>query len=344
MTCRISIVAFDDCFASTVVGSQDIFFSANVIAGNMIAANVFASNVFADKLNPTSLSVFEPRIICMEGHTVRSISGYNIEPAAALEQAEPAQLVIVPVIAITDPDALVATLERLRPISEWLKLQYASGSWIAATSTGTFLLAEAGLLNGRRAATTTWFNQFFEQRYPDARLDDTGKIVTIDRIITCGGTLSYVDLALHLIEQFANRELARACARYLVMDNRRDIQAPELIRHHARTYDPLITKADRFMRANLRRDIRVQDVAEHVSVSMRTLMRRFKDSTGASPQEYLQKLRLDAGKALLANSRLNLDQILYRIGYHDDSAFRRLFKRHTSLSPREYRQRFGRAS
>jgi transcriptional regulator GlxA family with amidase domain len=343
MTCRISVIAFDDCFASTVVGSQDLFFSANVIAGNMIAANVFASNVFASKLDPTRVSVFDPQIVSIEGRTVRSISGYRIEPSASLEQAQPAQLVIVPVIAVTDPDVLAATLERLRPVSEWLKLQYALGSWIAATSTGTFLLAEAGLLHGRRAATTTWFTQFFEQRYPQTRLEDSGQIVTVDRIISCGGTLSYVDLALHLIEQFANRELARACARYLVMDNRRDTQAPDLIRHHACTYDPLITKADRFMRANLRRDIRIQDVAEHVSVSIRTLMRRFKESTGASPQEYLQKLRLEAGKALLANSRLNLEQILDRIGYHDDSAFRRLFRRHTNLSPREYRQRFGRA-
>ena len=69
---------------------------------------------------------------------------------------------------------------------------------------------------------------------------------------------------------------------------------------------------------------------------------QFKDSTGESPQSYLQRLRLEAGKALLANSKLRLDQILDRIGYHDDSAFRRLFKRYTSLSPREYRQRFGR--
>jgi transcriptional regulator GlxA family with amidase domain len=76
---------------------------------------------------------------------------------------------------------------------------------------------------------------------------------------------------------------------------------------------------------------------------MRTLMRRFKDSTGESPQGYLQRLRLEAAKGLLANSKLRLGQILERIGYHDDSAFRRLFKRRTSLSPREYRQRFGSA-
>jgi transcriptional regulator GlxA family with amidase domain len=97
------------------------------------------------------------------------------------------------------------------------------------------------------------------------------------------------------------------------------------------------------MRANLRRDIQIKDVAAHVAVSMRTLVRRFKDSTGAGPQEYLQRLRLEVGKGLLANSKLRLTQIVERIGYQDDSAFRRLFKRHTNLSPREYRQRFGRA-
>src|SRR5262245_51269652 len=86
------------------------------------------------------------------------------------------------------------------------------------------------------------------------------------------------------------------------MDNRRGAKPPELIRHHARTYDPLVTKADQWIRANLDRDIRVQDVAKEVAVSMRTLMRRFKDSTGESPQGYLQRLRLETAKTLLANS------------------------------------------
>lgn len=95
------------------------------------------------------------------------------------------------------------------------------------------------------------------------------------------------------------------------------------------------------MRANMTHAIRVQDMAAHAAVSARMLMRRFKAHTGDGPLAYLQKLRLETGKVLLANTDYRLGQNLERIGYHDESAFRRLFKRDTNLSPREYRRRFG---
>jgi transcriptional regulator GlxA family with amidase domain len=299
--------------------------------------------MIAAQLDPAAARVFELQLLSADGAAVRSISGDRLTVDGAISSAPPAQLILVPGISVIDPDILRAALARLQPVSCWLREQHANGSWIGATCTGVFLLAESGVLDGKRAVTTNWFTKLFAQRYPAVRLDDSGAIVTSERIACAGGALSYVDLSLYLIEQLAGRELARACARYVVMDNRRGAQPPELIRHHASTYDSLVTKADHWMRANLRRDIQIKDVAAHVAVSMRTLVRRFKESTGSGPQEYLQRLRLEAGKALLANSKLRLTQILERIGYQDDGAFRRLFKRHTNLSPREYRQRFGRA-
>lgn len=327
MTVRVSLLAFDDCLASAVIGAKDLLCSANMIAR---------------QLDPAAPAPFEIQILSIDGKPVCSISGDRIGADAAIAASSPAQLIMVPGLSVIDSEVLLAALSRLQPVAHWLKVQYDAGSWIGASCTGVFLLADSGVLESRRATTTSWFAELFERRYPAVRLDQSGAIVTEERVACSGGALSYVDLTLYLIEHLATRELARACARYVVMDNRRGARPPELIRHHARTYDPLVTKADRWMRTNLRRDIQVKDVAAHVAVSVRTLTRRFKESTGAGPQEYLQQLRLEASKALLANSRLNIDQILDRIGYQDDSAFRRLFKRHTNLSPREYRQRFGR--
>jgi transcriptional regulator GlxA family with amidase domain len=325
MTCQVSLIAFDDCLASAVIGSKDLF---------------CASNTIAAQLDRSAGVVFETQILSVDGKPVRAVSGDRIVADAAFADARPAQLIMVPGISLIDPGELLSALERLQPTGHWLKQQHAAGSWLAATCTGVFMLADAGLLDGRRATTTSWFEQLFQQRYPQVHFDDSGTIVAVERIACSGGAFSYVDLTLYLIEQLASRELARACARYIVMDNRRGARAPELIRHHARTHDPLVVKADRWMRANMRRDISVQDIADQMAVSTSTLMRRFKEATGTSPLEHLQKIRLEAGKALLANSKLRMDQILERIGYQDDSAFRRLFKRHTNLSPREYRQRF----
>jgi transcriptional regulator GlxA family with amidase domain len=89
------------------------------------------------------------------------------------------------------------------------------------------------------------------------------------------------------------------------------------------------------------RNLSVAQIAAQVAVSPRTLDRRFKQCTGDSPQLYLQKLRVEAGTALLENTKLRMSDVLERIGYGDESTFRRLFKRHTSLSPRDYRRRFG---
>lgn len=114
-----------------------------------------------------------------------------------------------------------------------------------------------------------------------------------------------------------------------------------MILNHLRSYDPLIQKAEKWIKANLRQDISVADIARHAAVSQRTLLRHFKESTGGSPLSFVQKIRIETSKALLENTKLRIDEIVGRVGYTDDGAFRRLFKKHTNMSPREYRVRFG---
>lgn len=326
MTIRIALVAFDDCLASGVIGSLDLFQAANAINAHM---------------RPEAAPIFRVQIVSLDGANVRAASGVRLPVDASLRDAAPAQAVIVPGLSLIDPEALVAGVERNRGLSAWLHAQHAQGVWLGASCTGSFLLAEAGVLDGRPATTSTWFAALFEQRYPKAQLAVDAVLVESDRVVCAGGPMTYVDLTLYLIDKFAGRELADICARYIVLDNRRPAQVPEMVRHHAQTHDPIISKAEKWMRANLRQDLRVADVAKQVAVSERTLIRRFQKATGASPQAYLQRLRLEAGKALLANSAYRIDQILERIGYRDDGAFRRQFKRYTNLSPREYRRRFG---
>lgn len=326
MPFRVSLIAFDDCLASGVIGALDLLHAANAIA---------------PRLQPDAPPAFAAQILTLDGRPARAASGVTLTPDYALAAAPPAQAIVVPGISLIDPEALLAAVERLAPLSTWLRTQHEAGAWLAASCSGTFLLAQAGLLDGRDAATTTWFAELFEQRHPKVCLDRAATIATAPRIATAGGAFGYIDLTLFLIEALAGRELARACARFIVLDNRRGPQAPALVPHHLQAHDPLIAKVERWMRANLAHAIRVPDIAAHAAVSARTLMRRFKAHTGDGPLAYLQKLRLETGKALLANTNYRLTQILERIGYHDESAFRRLFKRATNLSPREYRRRFG---
>jgi len=126
-----------------------------------------------------------------------------------------------------------------------------------------------------------------------------------------------------------------------VLDDQRRSQAPYIILNHSRTYDPVITKAEKWIKANLRKQISVKALAAELAVRPRTLARRFKECTEDSAQVFVQMLRIESGKALLENTALRMVEILERIGYSDDSAFGRLFRKHMGLSPRDYRSRFG---
>jgi len=324
MTKRVVIIAFDQCNASGVTGPLDLLHMANMIAARMA---------------PGSPLPFAVQVLSPDSLPVQVANGRRMPVDGGLIGAT-AEVVIVPGIAVIEPPALKAALTRLEPVSQWLAARYAEGAWLAAACTGPFLLAQSGLLNGHAATTTTWFAEQFEQHYPAVKLEATAVLAESDRLLTSGGAFSHIDLTLHLIERTAGRELARALARYVVLDNRRETHTAKLIPHHVSHHDPLILKAEKWMRAELRADITVADIARHVAVSPRTLVRRFKEHTGESPSAYLQRLRLEASKALLASTNYRIEQIPARVGYQDESAFRRLFKKNVGVSPREYRQSF----
>jgi transcriptional regulator GlxA family with amidase domain len=326
MAHRISLVALENCFASNIVGTVDLLHTANLIGAHR---------------DPPLEPLFEWQILSVDGAPVRASNGYLLPVDGALKSAGSAKVVIVPALSISAPDRLDERLESLATLASWLKAQHQAGAIIAGVCSGTFLLAETGLLDRKPATTTWWLAPQFEKRYPKVLLDASSMLTDGGRVVCAGTGMSHLDLALHLIEKYGSKELARLCAKYVVLDSRRRSQAPYTILHHLRTDDPLIIKAEKWIKTNLRKSISVEDLAAHVAVSPRTLTRRFNERTGDSPQVFVQKVRLEMAKALLENTTMRMDEILDRIGYIDDSAFRRLFKKYTSLSPRDYRRRFG---
>ena len=324
MTQHIALIAFDHCHASGLTGALDLLHMANAVTL---------------RLHPGTPPPFVAQVYSPDGAPVRAANGYHLAVDGALGEAR-AGVIVVPGIALHEPAALLQAVQHLRPVGAWLAQRHAEGAYLAAACSAAFVLAEAGLLDAHRATTTTWYAELFAQRYPKVRLSAGDVLVESGRLLTSGGAFSYIDLVLHLIERFAGRELARVLARYVVLDNRRDARTMAVIPQRAHHDDPVILKAEQWMRAHLRSDIGVRDIADHVAVSGRTLVRRFKERTGESPSAYLQRLRLDRAKALLAGSHHRIEQIPGRVGYQDESAFRRLFKKHVGVSPREYRRQF----
>lgn len=331
---RVAVIAFDNCQASGVYGAIDLLHGANLVNGQRA---------------PGAPPLFVTDLLTVDGQPVRAANSRRIVPDGAIASGmtnamngSRPDVIMLPGISLIESGPLLAEVGRLAtgPLGRWLGACHAAGSMLAAACSAAFVLAEAGLLDGQAATTTTWYASLFERRYPRVKLDAGKVLAESGRIVTSGGAFSWLDLALRVVERSAGREIAGLLARYMVLDNRREPRSVDLIPHHVEHHDPLVLKAEKWMRTHLRADIGVGDIARHVAVSPRTLARRFRLHTGESPAACLQRLRIEAACGLLAGTRQRVESIPARIGYQDESTFRRSFKKHVGLSPREYRQRF----
>jgi transcriptional regulator GlxA family with amidase domain len=223
----------------------------------------------------------------------------------------------------------------------WAVARHRGGTPVAAMCTGTFVLAESGLLDGRLATTNWYFTRLFRQRYPRVRLQ-TDRMLTEEAGLICSGASTAVfHLGLFVIERFGSPQLAATCAKALLVDPNQSSQMPYMISDFSKGHqDRTIGRAQRWMEARFGEPITIEAVSRAVGLSPRHFKRRFKSATGETPITYLQRVRIEAAKDKLEHSRESVNDITWQIGYEDSSTFRRLFKKHTGLSPRAYRDKF----
>jgi transcriptional regulator GlxA family with amidase domain len=225
----------------------------------------------------------------------------------------------------------------------WITQQYKNGAEVASLCVGAFLLAATGLVTGRKCATHWMAANDFRRMYPDVHLVED-KIITDEYgIYSSGGAFSYLNLVLYLIEKFAGRDVAVFCSKAFQIDIQRDSQSPFIMFKGQKDHeDEVIKKAQEFIEANFEERITVDQLAGMLAVSRRNLERRFKKATSNTVVEYIQRVKIEAAKARLESSRENVNEVMYKVGYTDPKAFRVTFKRITSLSPVQYRNRYNR--
>jgi transcriptional regulator GlxA family with amidase domain len=202
-------------------------------------------------------------------------------------------------------------------------------------------LAEAGLLNCVPATTTWWFADAFQLRYPQVKLDADKTLIDSGRAITAGAMTAHTDLALHILRRLGGVDLARRVSGIMLVDGARTSQRP-FMSVQKDFSEPLIQNAVTWMSKHLAQAIVIDELANAMHVSYRTLHRRFIEVTGLSPLAYLQALKIERAKELLEISNSDFESITEKVGYGDASSFRRLFKRATGLSPAQYRKQFKR--
>jgi transcriptional regulator GlxA family with amidase domain len=268
--------------------------------------------------------------------SVRSGQGFTFPVKRITPDLKP-DWVIVPALSTGRPEQLLAALERrdVKQAVGQLQRWSAEGARIAASCIGTFLLAEAGLLDGGEATTTWWLSPLFRQRYPSVRVDETRMLVTSDRIVTAGAAMGHLDLALWFIRQ-ASPELAGLVSRYLLADLRSS-QALFIIPNHLAQADPLIQRFERWAREHLKEGFSLRVAAAALATSTRTLQRRCEAVLGKSPLSYFQDLRVERAQSLLHGSGLDVDAIAAEVGYEDGATLRTLLRERLGQGVRELR-------
>lgn len=301
------------------------------------------ANYVAQRL-PQETPRFRPTLVAAGGQPVQGTNGLVMAPKSGLPDPDAVDIAIIasgppPNLG---PERMAAALDEQQELRRWLREVHAAGATVASCCTGSFLLAAAGLLDGK-LATTHWFGEeTFRQLFPRVELRIDSLLVREGRLLTGGGARSSGTLLLALIDDCMGPAVAGSTGKLMLAGGETSGQTayrqwlPRL--DHG---DEAIARAQAWLEQHFTEPFDLEGCAARVALTPRTLMRRFKNATGMAPLQYQQRLRIAAAKERLESSLLPVNRIVWDVGYEDVSSFQRLFRRETGLSMSGYRQRFG---
>ncbi|MFF3604997.1 GlxA family transcriptional regulator [Streptomyces sp. NPDC002463] len=314
---RVGVLAYPGCFASEVFGVPDLLTMAGHIAGPDGPGY--------------QVSIVSPR------RRVTASGGARLDVGPLRE----ADVLVVPGFELLLDADLDERLGALGPEIAAIRAQFAAGTAVVSLCVGAFLLAEAGLLDGRRA-TTSWLQaDALARRRPAVDVRPEELVVTDTGVTTTAAFSAMYDFALDLIRRHGGPRVARATARLALVDDARTSQTPyvdaRLLPQPGHAFSERVMRhldqhlADRYDLAAL---------AAAFGVSTRTLLRRFSAETGRTPLAHLQASRVRRARHLLETTDRTVAAVAGSVGYRDPGTFAALFTRHTGRPPSAYRTAF----
>jgi transcriptional regulator GlxA family with amidase domain len=285
---------------------------------------------------------FEPEIVAATAGPMQGPSGLPLPVHRSIDDVDRTDVVVVPSMEMTATGDWIPG--RYPSIVQWIKKMYEGGATICSACSGGMLMAETGLLDGQEA-TIHWASEIpFRARHPAVSLRMDEALVVSgddDRIVCSGAATAWHDLALYLIARYLGPASAQAVARFQLLEWHSDGQAAFKVFNPPTDHgDAPVLAAQRWIAENAQIANPIEEMADRVGLSTRTLARRFKQATGQSPVAYVQRVRVELAKRSLETGSEPIEEISWTVGYEDSASFRRLFKRLTGLTPGEYRRRF----
>jgi transcriptional regulator GlxA family with amidase domain len=315
----VEVLAFPDVQMLDVAGPIQVFTAANEQAGR-----------------PRTPPPYGIRVIAPQGAHVRATSGLAFATEPLPDPAEPLDTLIVAggqgVMQAAGDAGLV----------EWLKVRAGAARRTASVCTGAFLLAAAGLLDNRRAVTHWEYCDELSRVYPAVTVEPDPIFVHDGPVWTSAGVTSGIDLSLALVEEDLGRALALSVARQLVVFLKRPGgQAQFSAALSLQSADEHFADLHGWLAEHLAEDLPLSRLAAQAGMSERTFLRRYREATGLTPARAIERLRVEAARQLLAETRLPAKRIAARCGFGSEETMRRNFARLQGVSPQDYRQRFG---
>ncbi len=326
----IALLTAPSSSAAVLYGLYDVLFSAGAVYADMT-------------LGAQGSEALDVRIVSLDGKPFRCLGNILVEPQAAI-----GDLGRIDAIVICDMYSPVNDPPRqdYLAFAPWLQSEHRQGTLLTSVCSGTLVLAEAGLLDGREAASHWAYSSLFARAYPRVRFCRESILclgAEADGIVTAGGVTSWQELALYLIARFCGSQTARDTAKVHLLAGHEGGQLPFAAANRSTNgSDGIIAQCQEWIALHYEEPNPVQRMAEIFGLNSRTFARRFRAATGSSPIDYVQHVRIEEAKQMLETTTDSIDDLATQVGYLDPAAFRRTFRKLAGTTPAEYRRRFSR--
>lgn len=326
----VVIVAIDGTPLLNITGPVDVFGAAQHVLD--------AGESLTESSSPSTTPAYRVVIATKTGEPVRGASGVQIAADCALgDLAGPA----VDTLIVTGGPALDTTPADISFITDITRIAREARR-TCSVCTGAFVLAAAGLLNGRRATTHWAASASLRERFPAIAVEPDQIYIREGPIATSGGVTAGIDLALALVEEDLGSRVALSVARWLVVFAQRpgnQAQFSERLALPSTSNSPIRTVIDSIV-GDPSGAHRVSDLAERASMSERHFTRVFVNETGMTPGRFTERVRVEAARELLERTSMPVETVARRCGFANRETLRRAFHRVLDVTPAEYRERF----
>lgn len=320
---KVGILAFPEAISSSVVGPYDILKRANTCFTQLFPRHE------GDKFDVTLI-----------GYPMDSLSSHALLPIAEVMDADMKfDLIIIPA---PSPEHLEKIMQNGQDMFGFIKNQWEKGAEVASICVGAFLVAAAGIIDHKRVTTHWIVADELRRFFPNVIVEDDRIILDEGGIYSCGGAFTFTTLIMYLVEKFCGHETAVLASKILLIDLYKDPQSSYHIFSLQRQHnDKEVKVVQEIIEKKYTVNHSLNELGEKVSLSRRTLIRRFKKATGNTPLEYLQRVRVEAAKKQLEISPEPIESIPAKVGYEDYGSFLNVFKKYAGVSPSSYRKSYG---